>query len=48
MTSVPMESLTQLDWRTIFIPTIPVAELFLRGTVIYLLSTEAESIERTH
>jgi uncharacterized membrane protein YcaP (DUF421 family) len=34
---VDMESLTQLDWRTIFIPTIPVAEIFLRGTMIYLL-----------
>ena len=32
-----MESLGQLDWRTIFIPTLPIAEIFLRGTAIYLL-----------
>lgn len=32
-----MESLTQVDWRTLFIPTLPIAEIFLRGTVIYLL-----------
>jgi uncharacterized membrane protein YcaP (DUF421 family) len=32
-----MESLSQLDWSTIFVPTLPIAEIFLRGTVIYLL-----------
>lgn len=32
-----MESLYQLDWKTIFVPTMSVAEIFLRGTVIYLL-----------
>lgn len=33
-----MEWLGQLDWRTIFVPSLSVAEIFLRGTVIYLLS----------
>ena len=32
-----MEALSQLDWSTIFVPTLPIAEIFLRGTVIYLL-----------
>ena len=32
-----MEALSQLDWSTIFLPTLPIAEIFLRGTVIYLL-----------
>src|SRR4026209_2692568 len=32
-----MESLSHLDWRTIFVPTLSIAEIFLRGTVIYLL-----------
>ena len=32
-----MESLGQLDWSTIFVPTLPIAEIILRGTVIYLL-----------
>jgi len=32
-----MESPSQLDWGTIFVPTLPIAEIFLRGTVIYLL-----------
>ena len=25
-----------MDWASIFIPTLPVAEIFLRGTVVYL------------
>lgn len=32
-----MDALSQLDWSTIFVPTLPIAEIFLRGTVIYLL-----------
>ncbi len=32
-----MELLNQLDWKTIFVPTMSVVEIFLRGTVIYLL-----------
>jgi Predicted membrane protein len=32
-----MESLSHLDWKTIFVPTLSIAEIFLRGTVIYLL-----------
>ncbi len=31
-----METFFHIDWRTIFTPTINVAEIFLRGTVIYL------------
>lgn len=32
-----MESLFKLDWTTLFVPTVPVTEIILRGTVIYLL-----------
>ena len=32
-----MEAPSHLDWSTIFVPTLPIAEIFLRGTVIYLL-----------
>jgi uncharacterized membrane protein YcaP (DUF421 family) len=32
-----MESLVHLDWRTLFVPTLPIAEIILRGTAIYLL-----------
>ncbi len=32
-----MELLTHIDWRTLFIPTISIAEIILRGTAIYLL-----------
>jgi uncharacterized membrane protein YcaP (DUF421 family) len=35
--STPMEALSQLDWSTIFVPTMPIAEIFLRGTIIYLV-----------
>ncbi len=31
-----METFFHIDWRSLFIPTINVAEIFLRGTIIYL------------
>lgn len=31
-----MAILLQIDWKSIFIPSINVAEIFLRGTIIYL------------
>lgn len=31
-----MDTLFQIDWKSVFTPTINVAEIFLRGTVIYL------------
>jgi uncharacterized membrane protein YcaP (DUF421 family) len=31
-----MDTLWQIDWRSIFFPSTPVAEIFLRGTVVYL------------
>ncbi len=27
----------QLDWNAIFVPTVPLLEIFFRGTVVYLL-----------
>lgn len=32
-----MGALIQIDWRTLLIPSLPIAEIILRGTVIYLL-----------
>jgi uncharacterized membrane protein YcaP (DUF421 family) len=32
-----MEQLFHIDWRALFIPSVPVAEIFLRGTLVYLL-----------
>jgi uncharacterized membrane protein YcaP (DUF421 family) len=32
-----MESLFQIDWNEVFVPTVSVAEVVLRGTFIYLL-----------
>lgn len=31
-----MDTLFHIDWKSVFTPTINVAEIFLRGTVIYL------------
>ena len=31
-----MDTLFHIDWKSVFTPTIGVAEIFLRGTVIYL------------
>jgi len=31
-----MDTLLQIDWRAIFFPTLRVAEIFLRGTTVYL------------
>ena len=31
-----MDTFFDIDWRSVFTPTIKVAEIFLRGTVIYL------------
>ena len=32
-----MYALSQIDWKSIFIPSMSVAEIFLRGSVVYLL-----------
>lgn len=32
-----METLWQIDWRAVFVPTLSVAEMVLRGTLVYLL-----------
>ena len=32
-----MDSLLQVDWRSVFVPTMSLAEIVLRGTFIYLL-----------
>lgn len=31
-----MNTLWQIDWRALFIPTVSLAEIFLRGTLVYL------------
>jgi uncharacterized membrane protein YcaP (DUF421 family) len=31
-----METLPQVDWRSIFVPSLHLGEIFLRGTVVYL------------
>jgi uncharacterized membrane protein YcaP (DUF421 family) len=31
-----METILQIDWRSIFIPSTSIAEIFLRGTLVYL------------
>src|SRR5262245_13509508 len=31
-----MDTLLQIDWKSTFYPTIGVAEIFLRGTIVYL------------
>ena len=32
-----MDQLFQVDWNSIFVPTVSLAEMFVRGTLIYLL-----------
>ena len=32
-----MDSLLQVDWKSVFVPTMSLAEIVLRGTFIYLL-----------
>ena len=31
-----MDAFSQIDWRSIFFPSVNVAEIFLRGTIVYL------------
>jgi uncharacterized membrane protein YcaP (DUF421 family) len=31
-----MDTFLQIDWRSIFFPSVSVAEMFVRGTVVYL------------
>jgi uncharacterized membrane protein YcaP (DUF421 family) len=31
-----MEEFLQIDWRSVFLPSVGVAEIFLRGTIVYL------------
>jgi uncharacterized membrane protein YcaP (DUF421 family) len=31
-----MNILSQIDWKSVFVPTVHIAEIFLRGTIIYL------------
>jgi uncharacterized membrane protein YcaP (DUF421 family) len=31
-----MDVFLQIDWRSIFLPSVSVAEIFLRGTIVYL------------
>jgi uncharacterized membrane protein YcaP (DUF421 family) len=31
-----MDTFLQIDWRSIFVPSVRVAEIFLRGTIVYL------------
>ena len=32
-----MESLLQIDWKSVFVPTVSVLEIVVRGTFVYLL-----------
>src|SRR5215212_8635572 len=32
-----METLLTIDWRAVFVPTVSLLEIVLRGTVVYLL-----------
>lgn len=32
-----MNTLLQIDWKSVFVPTVSVAEIVLRGTAVYLL-----------
>jgi uncharacterized membrane protein YcaP (DUF421 family) len=32
-----MDSLLQVDWKSVFVPTVSLAEVVLRGTLVYLL-----------
>ncbi|MGH9752467.1 MAG: DUF421 domain-containing protein [Blastocatellia bacterium] len=31
-----MDTFLQIDWRSVFFPSVGVAEIFLRGTIVYL------------
>jgi uncharacterized membrane protein YcaP (DUF421 family) len=31
-----MNILSQIDWKSVFVPTVHIAEIFLRGTIVYL------------
>ncbi len=31
------ETFGRIDWNAIFIPTVPLLELFVRGTIMYLV-----------
>jgi uncharacterized membrane protein YcaP (DUF421 family) len=31
-----MDKFLQIDWRSVFVPTVSVTEIFLRGTVVYI------------
>jgi hypothetical protein len=30
-----MDEFLQIDWRSVFFPSVGVAEIFLRGTIVY-------------
>lgn len=32
-----MDKLFQIDWHAVFVPTVPLLEIILRGTLVYLL-----------
>ena len=32
-----MHALLQIDWKAVFVPTVSVAEIVVRGTIVYLL-----------
>jgi len=32
-----MDALTQVDWKSVFIPSLSIAEIILRGTFVYLV-----------
>jgi uncharacterized membrane protein YcaP (DUF421 family) len=32
-----MHTLAQIDWKSVFVPTVSLAEMVLRGTLVYLL-----------
>jgi len=31
-----MDTLLQIDWKSVFMPSLPIAEIILRGTIVYL------------
>jgi uncharacterized membrane protein YcaP (DUF421 family) len=31
-----MNTLSQIDWKSVFVPSVHIAEIFLRGTMVYL------------
>src|SRR4051812_1146235 len=32
-----MDTLLHIDWKSVFVPTVSLAEIVLRGTIVYLL-----------